>query len=53
MLYVRNQLQSSIGLCAELWLMVFRRVPDGLTICGPRERRNVHNVISGTFQRAL
>ena len=24
--------------------MVFRRLSGGLTICGPRERRNVHRV---------
>ena len=43
--------QSTI--CAELWLMVFRRFPDDPTICGPRERRDVQNAISGTFQRGL
>ena len=39
--------------CAELWLIVFRCLRSGVTICGPRERRNVHNDISGTFQMAL
>ena len=33
--------------------MVFRRLPDDPTICGPRERRDVQNAISGTFQRGL
>ena len=35
--------------------MVFRRLPDDPTICGPREPRDVglHNAISGTFQRGL
>ena len=36
-----------------LWLMLFRCLRNGVTICGPRERRNVHNDISGTFQMAL
>ena len=48
-----NVICAQSTICAELWLMVFRRLPDGLTIRGPRERRNVHNAISGTFQRAL
>ena len=39
--------------CAELWLIVFRYLRSGATVCGPRERRNVHNDISGTFQMAL
>ena len=38
---------------AEQWLIVFRCLRGGVIICGPRERRNVHNDISGTFQMAL
>ena len=39
--------------CAELWIVVFRYLQCGVTICGPRERRNVHNDISDTFHMAL
>ena len=39
--------------CAEQWLIVFRCLRSGVTICGPRERRNVHNDISETFQMAM
>ena len=31
--------------CAELWLIVFMYLRGGVTICGPRERGNVHNDI--------
>ena len=41
------------AICAELWLVLFKCLRSGVTICGPRERRNVHNDISGTFQMAL
>ena len=39
--------------CAELWIIIFRCLQGGVTICGARERRNVHNDISETFQMAL
>ena len=39
--------------CAELWLIVLMCLRGGVTSCGPKERRDVHNAISGTFQRAL
>ena len=34
--------------CAELWFIVFRCLRGGVTMCGPRQRRNVHNDISET-----
>ena len=39
--------------CAELWLMLFSCLRSGVTICGPKERRNVHNEMSKTFQMTL
>ena len=31
-------------------IIACRCLPGGVTICGPKERRNVHNDISETFQ---
>ena len=41
------------GTRAELWSVVCMCLRGGVTICGPRERPNVHNDISETFQMAL
>ena len=39
--------------CPELSLIVCGCLRGGVTICGPKERHNVHNDISETFIMAL
>ena len=52
MLQLHTQLfLGTPNLCRNI--IVFRCLRGGVTICGPKERRDVHNAISGTFQRAL
>ena len=52
-MFCTNLICAYSATCAELSLIEFRCLRSGVTISGPRERRNVYNDISGTFKMAL